>query len=213
MKLRRGEVVSLILVVISFIVAWVFYPELPEKVASHWNVLGEVDGYTNRFWGAFLLPLVLTAMLVLFLAVPRIDPKRENIQKFRGYFDQFIVTLFLFLIYLDGLTLAWNLGYSFNLMRFLSPAFAVLFYVTGVMVTHARTNWTIGIRTPWTLSSPQVWQKTHNLGGKLFMLSGIIALLGVIFPFLAVWFVVVPVILSSIITVLYSYLEFNKLKR
>jgi hypothetical protein len=78
------------------------------------------------------------------------------------------------------------------------------------MVENAKRNWFIGIRTPWTLSSDSVWDKTHKLGGKLFKVSGIIALFGVIFPLFAFYLVIVPVISVAFYTMLFSYLEFRK---
>jgi uncharacterized membrane protein len=92
----------------------------------------------------------------------------------------------------------------------LSPAFATLFYYSGVLIENAKRNWFIGIRTPWTLSSDRVWDKTHKIGGKLFKIAGIVALAAVFFETAAIFFIIVPVIIVSIYTVVYSYLEYQK---
>jgi uncharacterized membrane protein len=78
------------------------------------------------------------------------------------------------------------------------------------MIGHAEPNWTIGIRTPWTLSNEEVWYKTHKLGGKLFRVVAVLSLLGLIFPQHAVWFILVPVVIVAIYLVVYSYLEYRK---
>jgi len=210
MKIHKGEAISLILTILLFGVAWYFYPQLPERVASHWNMKGEVDGYMGRFWGAFLFPFIVMGMLLVFLLIPRIDPKKQNIEKFRAHFDHFVLSFLLFMSYVYGLTLAWNLGSQFNITQWLSPAFAVLFYRIGVLIGHAEQNWMIGIRTPWTLSSSVVWQKTHRLGAKLFKVSAFIALLGFVLPDCAMWFVLIPVLVSSLWVCIYSYLEYKK---
>jgi uncharacterized membrane protein len=95
----------------------------------------------------------------------------------------------------------------------MTPAMAVLFYYCGVLVENAEKNWFIGIRTPWTLSSDSVWKKTHKLGGKLFKINGVIALLGMLFGQWAFFFVIVPAIFVSFYTILYSYLEYQKEKK
>ena len=210
MKIHKGEAISLILTILLFGVAWYFYPQLPERVASHWNMKGEVDGYMGRFWGAFLFPFIVMGMLLVFLLIPRIDPKKQNIEKFRAHFDHFVLSFLLFMSYVYGLTLAWNLGSQFNITQWLSPAFDVLFYRIGVLIGHAEQNWMIGIRTPWTLSSSVVWQKTHRLGAKLFKVSAFIALLGFVLPDCAMWFVLIPVLVSSLWVCIYSYLEYKK---
>jgi uncharacterized membrane protein len=198
------------IVVASFALGFYVYPMLPERVASHWDMAGEVNGHVPAFWGAFLMPLVTLAMFPLFMVIPRIDPRKQNIEKFRKYFDAFILIFFLFLFYINLLTLYWNIGGGFNMVQMLAPAFGVLFYYIGVMVSHSESNWSVGIRTPWTLSSESVWKKTHALGGKLFMASGVLSLIGVALPAHAIWFMLVPVMLTALVTVVYSYVVFRK---
>jgi len=181
-------------------------------MASHWNIQGQVDGYMPKFWGLFLMPFISLAMFLLLILIPKIDPLKENIEKFRKYFDGFIILITLFLFYLYLLTIFWSLGYRFDMSRFLVPALGILFYYCGVLIEKSKRNWFIGIRTPWTLSSDRVWDKTHQLGGKLFKLAGIIALLGIFFPSYSFFIVLIPVIAASIYTVVYSYLEFRKEK-
>ena len=211
MNLRKSEIIITLLIIVSFATGASIYPVLPNQVASHWNMQGEVDGYMSRFWGAFFMPILSLAMGILFYAVPRIDPKRKNIEKFRVYFDGFIIIMFLFLLYLYLLTIVWNLGYQFELIIALSPAFAVLYYYVGILMSYARPNWSIGIRTPWTLSSALVWDKTHDLSAKLFRLAGLFALVGIILPSYAFLFIVIPALIISVTAMLYSYLEYRKI--
>ena len=109
--------------------------------------------------------------------IPKIDPLKENIAKFRPYFDLFILLLFGFLFYLYLLTIAWNLGYRFNIIQLMAPAFGLLIYYAGVLIENSKQNWFIGIRTPWTLSSEKVWNKTNRQAGKLFKAAGVLSLL------------------------------------
>ena len=80
----------------------------------------------------------------------------------------------------------------------------------GVLVGNAEKNWSIGIRTPWTMSSDEVWKKTHRLGGRLFRACGIASLAGLLLPDLAFYFVLFPVLGVSIFLYVYSYLEYRK---
>ena len=89
MKLKKAEIINLLIVMASVIFAIIVYPKMPEIVSSHWNSAGQVDGYMNRFWGTFILPIVLSAIWLLFIIVPRVDPKKSNIEKFRNQFDGF----------------------------------------------------------------------------------------------------------------------------
>ncbi len=208
--MRKSEIIVLGIILLSFAIGIYFYPQMPERVASHWNAQGQVDGYMSKFWGIFLMPFVSLGLLLLFILIPKIDPLKKNIEKFRKYFDGFIVLIIVFLFYIYLLTISWNIGIRFDMGQFLIPALGILFYYAGILVENAKRNWFIGIRTPWTLSSEKVWDKTHKIGGKLFKIAGIIALLGILFQKYALFFVLVPIISVAIYTIVYSYFEYQK---
>ncbi|NOY99569.1 MAG: SdpI family protein [Chloroflexi bacterium] len=211
MSTRTTLIVSVILILAVSVVSAMLYPQLPELVASHWNANNQVDGYMSRFWGAFLMPVVSVGMLALFLLIPTIDPLKANVAKFRGYFNTFILLLLVFLFYIHGLTLAWNLGHtSFDMGTAMLPALGLFFIYLGIMMKKAKRNWFIGIRTPWTLSSDAVWNETHRLGSTLYIASGILALVGVFFAPYALWFVMAPLLGSSLFLVVYSYVLYQR---
>jgi len=157
------------------------------------------------------MPLISTGLFLLFLAIPKIDPLRQNIEKFRKHYDIFVAIVIAFLTYIHLLIVVWNMDVSFSLVQFLAPAFAILLDYCGILTENAKRNWFVGIRTPWTLSDERIWEKTHKTGGKLFKVAGAIALLGIIFQDYAVLFVLLPVILVAVYTVVYSYLEYQKM--
>jgi uncharacterized membrane protein len=210
MRLRTAEIVVLAIVILSFAIALYFPGTMPERMASHWNIRNEVDGYMSRFWGLFLVPFIMFAFFLLYLAIPRIDPLRHNITEFRKYFDRFIVVFFLFLLYLYCLTLVWNAGHRFVMIRLMAPGFAVLFYFVGVMLEHAKRNWFVGIRTPWTLSSVLVWDETHKVGGRLFKIVAVLCLFAIPFYRYAVYFILVPVVLVTAYMIVYSYQVYHR---
>jgi len=210
--MRKSEIIILIIILLSFAVGIYLYPQMPEKMASHWNIKGQVDGYMPKLWGLFLMPIISVFLLLLFILIPKIDPLKENIKKFRNYFDWFIILIVLFLFYLYLLTIFWNRGTRFDMVLLLTPAFGILFYYAGILIENAKQNWFIGIRTPWTLSNEKVWDKTHKLGGKLFKAAGIISFFGILFKNYSLFFVIIPVLFFSIYTVIYSYFEYQKEK-
>lgn len=210
MHLPKNRMIIAGILLLTFAVAFIAYPSMPDPMATHWGLSGKADGYLPRIWGLFLVPLISTGLAFLLLLIPRIDPLKENIERFRETYEYFIAILLLFLLYVSLLVIAWNLGVRFNIAQVLSPAFGVLLYACGVLVGKAKRNWFIGIRTPWTLSSDRVWDRTHAVGGRLFKIAGILALLGALFPGI-VWLLILgPVFLISICLVVYSYLEYRK---
>jgi uncharacterized membrane protein len=209
-EFHLSQFAVLTIILLSFAAGIAIYPHMPEMMASHWDAAGNVNGYMSRFWGVFLMPFISIAVLVLLMVLPRIDPMRENIEKFRKYFDWFIVLISAFLFYIYLITLLWNSGYELDMTRYMVPAMAVLFFYVGVLVSNAKRNWTIGIRTPWTMSSEIVWEKTHKLGGALLKASAAVSLLGLLSHDYAFWFTIVPIIGVSIYLFFYSYLLYKK---
>jgi len=211
--MKRNELIIFIIILLFFAVGIYLYPQMPAKMASHWDIQNQVNGYISKFWGLFLMPLVSVGMFLLLVLIPKIDPLKDNIEKFRKYFDNFIVLLIIFLFYIHLLTIFWNFGLKFNMGQLMMPAMAILFYCCGILIEKTKRNWFIGIRTPWTLSSDKVWDKTHQLGGKLFKIVGIITFLGIILPNYAFFLIFFPVIIASIYIIIYSYFEYRKEKK
>lgn len=211
MSLRTALSIGLGLIVLCILAGIAVYPQLPERVASHWNAAGQVDGYMPRFWGVAIFPLTLVAVFVILSLIPVIDPMKANIARFERYYAGFTVTIMAYLAYAYGLTLARNLGVRFDLMPALVPAIAVLTFAAGVMMEHAEQNWFIGIRTPWTLSSQTVWKKTHLLGGRLFKIAGVATLAGILLPSTWAWVWILGVLAAaSSYPIVYSYVEYRK---
>ncbi|MGC8961188.1 MAG: SdpI family protein [Candidatus Bathyarchaeia archaeon] len=208
--MRRTGIITLAMVLSSFLASAYFYPRMPERMASHWNAQGEVEGYTSRFWGCFALPFILTGLSLLFAAIPKIDPLKANIEKFRKHYDGFIILALLFTLSIYIQMILWNTGVKLSPNLTFPIGLSILFFYTGILCENAKRNWFIGIRTPWTLSSERVWDKTHSIGGKLFKISGLIALLGIPLQRYAIFLILIPIILTAIYTTVYSYLEYQK---
>ena len=208
---KTTNIILLILIAACFVAGAILYPQLPQTIASHWNSVGEVDGFMSKFWGIFLLPFLLLVLYLIYLAIPKIDPMKANIASFRSYYNGLWFLIFLFLVYIYILSLFWNLGYRFNFATAIIPAFAIFWSVLGMLLKKSKRNWFVGIRTPWTLSSDIVWEKTHWLAGKLFELTAVVILIGLWFPNLLLWFIFIPIIATVLITIVYSFLEYRKL--
>ena len=212
MSTRTTLIIGLVFILLAVALSAAVYNRLPERVASHWGINDQVDGTMSRFWGVFLMPLIALAMLVLFLVVPLIDPMKANIATFRPIFNAFIVAILAFLLYLHVLTIVWNLGYhGFRMSTALLPGLGLIFIFSGLLMRQAKRNFSIGIRTPWTLSSDRVWAQTHRVGGVLFIFCGLIAMFGVFFPGpLAFMLVLLPLFVASLALVVYSYILYQQ---
>ncbi|HSJ63674.1 MAG TPA: DUF1648 domain-containing protein [Gemmatimonadaceae bacterium] len=164
-------------IAVTLLISLLVFDRLPDRMPSHWNASGEVDGYSSRLVGAFLLPLIALAIWGLLRVLPRIDPRRRNYQKFEGMYDLLVVSVVGFLCVMHLGILAFSLGYPVSVDKLIFGCMAVLLMVLGNLLPRARPNWFVGLRTPWTLSSDRVWERTHRAGGYVFLLAGLTMLL------------------------------------
>lgn len=190
--------------------AWA-YGSLPDRIIIHWNAAGAPDGYSGKL-GVLIMPVASLILLGLFLVIPRIDPSGK-IGRFGGAYVGLMTMMQLYMLFFNGVFIAQNLGYTFNMIAALALAMGAMFYYLGTVLEKAKQNWFVGIRTPWTLSDEEVWDRTHRAGGRLFRASGAVTVLGALIPDVSIWLIIVPVTLSSLYLVWYSYSEYQKKRR
>ncbi len=154
-----------ILILLSSLVGCVFWYQLPEKMPTHFNLLGQADGYNHKVFAIFGLPALMLLMhwLLLFLMIK--DPKSSNIsskiQVLIYWIIPFVSCLSMISIYGE------SLGYSMMSGILAQIFMGVLMIVIGNYLPKTRKNYIIGIRLPWTLESDKNWRKTHRLAGKI----------------------------------------------
>ena len=173
----KRHLFAIIVIILTFFIGIFTYNILPEQIASHWNANGEVDGYMNKFAGLFLLPIFTTIIFLLLIFLPKIDPIRKDAQGFRKEYDTFVFVFTLYMLVIYIFTILWNLGIKFEMGKFILITIALLFFYLAKLIEKSKRNWFIGIRTPWTLSSDKVWEKTHEKGGIIFRFMSLLFLI------------------------------------
>lgn len=196
-------------ILFAWLLAFLSFAYMPDVMVSHWDSYGNANGSMPKGLGVLIMPLLSILLLLLLKFLPRMDPLYKNIHDFKGDFERFIASLMGFLLFVYLLTLVWNLGIRFNLVRFLAVDFAFLLYELSVLMPKTRRNYTIGIRTPWTLADDKVWKKTHILGEKVFRILAVLCLFGVIFPQSLLWFLA-PMMIAVIFLFFYGYFIFKR---
>lgn len=195
--------------------AWL-YPSLPDRIPTHWNIEGKVDGYGGK-WTLFLFPALMVGMLVLFYFLPALSPKHFEVDTFRPtYLYIMDITLGLF-GYMQGVLLYTvyqnvHAGATIDPGREFIAGMFLFFAFMGNQMGKVRRNFYIGVRVPWTLASDRVWNDTHRLAAWVMFAAGVI---GFVLVILGVW-IVIPVVLlvaAGLIPVIYSFMHYKALER
>jgi uncharacterized membrane protein len=213
MSTKTSITISFILVAIAFVAGIALWGRLPDPMPAHWNAAGEIDGYMSKFWGVFLMPIITIGLVGLFMAIPHIDPLKANIAQFRDVFNLFIVFFTAYMLYIFALTIAAALGYQFNMTYFILPPVGLLFIGAGYLMKKAKRNFFIGIRTPWTLSNDEVWDKTHQMGSKLFIAGGVVTVLCAFLGETGIWVMLVAMMIAAFVPMIYSYILFAQIEK
>jgi uncharacterized membrane protein len=165
---------------------WAFalavYGRLPAQVPSHISFSGEVDGWMPRSYGAFVPALIGTALIAFTYLVPRIDPRAENVEKFRGDWWMLVNLIVMFFAAVEGITLGYALGWPIDLGRAVLVSVGLLFVGIGNYLPRVRSNWFMGIRTPWTMDNERVWRATHRVGGRTWVAAGLMMGVATLLP-------------------------------
>lgn len=176
MKSHKARIITWLLAVISFLLPAALYPVLPDRIPTHWDLNGTIT-YSAKYM-IFLTAGMGLLFAVLFDVLPKIDPRRQNYQKFGGYYDLFCVLMQVFVLVLNGISITEALRPgTLSVPTAVMIGIGLLFLFIGNIMPKFKSNFYMGIKTPWTISNEEVWRKTHRLGGKCFFFSGLICIL------------------------------------
>ena len=196
----------------GFALAVALYSRLPALVPVHFGVGGEANRFAEKPWGAFELPVVLAAVGALFLLLPRLSPRGFRMGRFAGGYQAIATAAIGFLFVASAATLLSAAGYPVDQRRVVGLGLGALMVVIGNYMGKLRRNFYVGIRTPWTLASEAVWERTHRFGGPLFVAAGVVAMaLALLSRSLAP--AVGVVVAAALIASAYSYLVYRRLEQ
>ncbi len=218
MSRSRGYWIAAVVLVFAAagVSVWL-YPSLPDRIPTHWNIKGQVDGYGNKQWAAFLMPVFMVAMLVLFFFLPALSPKHFEVDAFRPTYLYIMVVVTALFAYLHLLTLyaVWKSvaqHEQFDLGRPLISGIFLMYALMGNVLGKVRKNFYIGVRVPWTLASDRVWNDTHRLAAWIMVASGLLGFV-MILTGVPIVYPIVLLIGSALIPVVYSFVHYKSLER
>lgn len=201
----------ILIIILGFAVGIYFYPSMPSRVPIHWNSSGHADNYGPKLWGVFGLPLVNLGIYALMYLLPYIDPRRQNYERFDSTYRFLRYVLCIFFLGFQVINMMNIIGSAVNTGMLIMIVVSLLFILIGNVMGKFKHNYFVGIKTPWTLASEEVWNKTHRMAAPIWVIGGILNLLFVIlglgnyrflFMILIAILVVVPIV--------YSYIAYAK---
>lgn len=114
MGVTKTELACIGLFIVLCIVSAYFYPQMPERMASHWDLHGQVNGYMPKSVNMLICPVILAASILALIIIPRIAPVSVNIEKFRKFYSGFVLLISIFLLLVQYQMILWSIGIKIN---------------------------------------------------------------------------------------------------
>ena len=205
-KNKATLILTSIVILIPVFIGLLLWNKLPDQIPTHWNIDGEADNWSSKAFAVFALPAILLALHWICFLASMMDPKRDA-------YTRKTLTLVLWIcpvisLLMGSLIYTKALGYDLNVGTVMSVLVGLMFLVVGNLLPKMRQSYTMGIKLPWTLDNEENWNKTHRLGGKLWVAGGIVILAT---AFLGNFWILLGVLVVMVaVPTVYSYLLYRK---
>jgi len=210
---KLQEFATIAIVSLPFLYLAYLWNGLPEQVPVHWNFQGEIDRYGSKM-ELLLIPILLPLLTYILISiVPYIDPKNK-IANMGGKLQSFKLILCIFMSILAIWIIHSANNQAISNPNILAMLLGGLIIAIGNYLKTIKENYFIGIRTPWTLESPEVWKETHRLGGNLWFIGGLLIIISSLAfsQKLAFGILMGVVTIIAVVPIVYSYMLFRKNK-
>ena len=203
---KKQLLITTLVSLLPMFVGILLWNQLPDPIPIHFDMNGVANGWAGKVGTVFGMPLFLTASHVLCVIFTLNDPKKQNIGK------QMLLIIFWTIPVLNcfcyGSIYASVLGSSVNTADLVFLFVGLLFVLLGNYMTKNHQNYTVGIRLPWTLNSPENWNRTHRFASRLWIAAGIVIMLNCFFHF--TWLLIAILVFTTVLPMIYSFILFKK---
>lgn len=201
---RSKIILSSIVILLPVLFGLLLWNELPDTMATHWGADGNADGFSAKALAVFGLPVMLLLIHLVCLLFTVMDQRKRNQNKKVLRIIFWIIPVIS--LFANGIVYAAAFGKTFDVILLIPVMLGVMLILIGNYMPKIKQNRTIGIRISWTLNNEENWNKTHRLGGKVWVIGGLAMLFSVFLPLNAVVPTEVCVIITvTVIPIVYSY--------
>lgn len=196
-----------VVILIPTFLGLLLWNQLPEKLPTHWGIDGQIDGWSSKHFAIFAVPLILLAFQWICIGVTRLDKQNQSGGNEKVMYIVFSLFPALSLFTAAGMYGSF-LGWEFRVENLMPGLIGLMFLILGNFLPKCRQNSSLGIKLPWTFSSEENWNKTHRLGGKVWVACGVALLIAAVLDW--TWLFLGGIFGAMLIPTVYSWLLYRK---
>jgi uncharacterized membrane protein len=209
-----GLAAAMTVATLTGVSAWVAL-SLPGDVQLpvHWGLAGEPDRFAGKWTALMMPPLIVAAVSLLFFVLPSLEPRKQGLERSQGLYLWGWVALLLMGSSIELAVVSTALGWDLPVNRLITGGVGATLLLIGNQLGKSRSMYLIGLRTPWTLASEEVWIRTHRLAGKLMVVAGLAIVAGALLPLppeVLMQAMLAIVVATAAVPILYSYLLWRR---
>jgi len=203
------SILSSVVILLPTLFGLIMWNELPNTMATHWGADGNADGLGTKPFVVFGLPVMLLIIHLVCLLFTALDQKQKDQSKKALRIIFWIIPVVS--LFANGIVYAAAFGKAFDFALLIPALLGIMFVFVGNYLPKIRQNRTLGIKISWALNNEENWNKTHRLGGKVWVICGLAILFSIFLPQTAM----VPIatcamIAVAVIPIVYSYYLYKK---
>lgn len=207
-KNLKTIIITSVITILPIFAGLVMWNRLPDKLPTHWNFSGEIDGWSSKPFAVFFIPLFILAMHLICTVATSMDPKNEGV-------NSKVFTLVLWICPILSvlcMTSCYVAGFGkdVNIGLFAPLIMGIVFLFIGNYLPKCKQNYTIGIKIPWTLNDEDNWNKTHRFAGFVWTVCSFVVMSGAFFKKAVVYTTFVPIAVMVLAPMIYSYIYYRK---
>ena len=206
---KKKLILTSVVILVPIIIGLILWNKLPDKIPTHWNAAGEVDGWSSKAFAVFGLPGFLFVVHWVCLLASSADPKKQNIE---GKILHIVLWVCPVISVLGAVLMYGTaLGMQFAVEKIIPSLVGITFIIIGNYLPKCKQSYTMGIKLPWTLNDEDNWNRTHRLGGKLWVVCGLVLIVSMVLPssfMIAAFLVIITV--AVLVPTVYSYLLYRE---
>lgn len=198
--------ITSVVTVLPVLAGLILWNQLPAQLPFHWNAQGEIDGFADKPFAVFAMPLILLAVQWLCVFATLADPKKQAHGEKMLHLVFWIIPVLS--VFLHVVVYMAALGNAVKMETIMPVFMGLLFTIIGNYLPKCKQNYTIGIKCPWTLNSEENWNKTHRFSGRVWVIGGLLIMFTGFFGGFSVF--VGVILLMALVPFIYSYILHRK---